>query len=536
MRTTLIFPPEASPSYTPLGVATLASFLRERRPNDTVVTLDLNIECWHFLARKELPTASPLLALPTNSHSFFEMPTYGSIRSAWAALQQQFQQLRQDAKHYLQTAESTPALDELLAWATARILHNDPELVGFSVMFLDQMPFALALAKSIAQSDPNATHRRIILGGAAVSAVYPQELLAQCPFLDLIVEGEGEGPLLALSKQIPPDQIPGIYHKFDQEIRFNRANQPFFLDASYTLPEFSDLDLALYLNPEPVLPVVLSRGCGWNRCKFCAHNFSFAGYRVKEIDAIVDYLAQIQSATGCCHFYFADQYVTPLTLDKLSDALLWRQLRIQFHVMGRPTADYTPALLEKASSAGCRWISWGVETGSQRLLDLVGKGTRVGEVAQVLKDASQAGIANLMMMIFGLPTSTDQDLDETFAFVDDVYPSIAAMTASSFVLFDGTPFARNPSKYDLEITGHQDLLHLPGGHVRTRRLHFHTTASTEALPSRGQLEIARWERRRPWLGDPPFAESLPCEHFLLYSCLQLDPSNSTPLSPLPRTA
>jgi hypothetical protein len=537
MRTALIFPPGASPTYTPLGIATLHAFLRSRSGRDETSALDLNIATWHWLADQDPAAANILQSMPRESETFFELQFFSALKNTWGGLQDRVQSLKRDAGVYLEKDSISGDLEALLDFLYVKTLLNDPELIGISLMFLDQLPFALALAKYIKQVEQGSGRRAIVLGGAAVSATYPEEILAACPFLDYIIAGEGEGPLSALVNREPLSGIPGLLYRDGDRIQAVRHRPAAFCDEAFPYPDFSNFDTSLYFNPQPVLPLVLSRGCGWNRCKFCAHNFSFAGYRVKEIDSIVDYISGIQAKTGISHFYFADQYIKPQTLEALSDALIWNHSSIHFHVMGRPTADYTPALLEKAAIAGCRWISWGVETGSQRLLDLVGKGTQREQVAQVLKDTASAGIANLMMMIFGLPTSTDADLDDTFSFIDDVYPYIAAMTASSFVLFDGTPFARHPSKYGLLPAGPQTVLQMPRGDIHSRRLSFKEgTVEADARLPRGPGEVALWEKRRPWLGPPPFMESLTCEHFLLYSSMTLEPSHSRPLSPMTRSA
>ena len=79
------------------------------------------------------------------------------------------------------------------------------------------------------------------------------------------------------------------------------------------------------------------------------------------------------------------------------------KLKCSFHIMARTLGSYTPALLEKAARAGCCWISWGMESGSQKLLDIMRKGTEVKTSAEVIKTASSFGISNLLMMIFGAP-------------------------------------------------------------------------------------------------------------------------------------
>jgi len=73
-------------------------------------------------------------------------------------------------------------------------------------------------------------------------------------------------------------------------------------------------------------------------------------------------------------------------------------------------------------------------------MNFVNKGTCVNDIKTVLKDSAKAGISNLGLMIFGLPTSTDPDLDQTLTFLNDIYTDLEGLTASTFVLFDNTHF------------------------------------------------------------------------------------------------
>ncbi|MBE0616729.1 MAG: radical SAM protein, partial [Proteobacteria bacterium] len=310
--------------------------------------------------------------------------------------------------------------------------------------------------------------------------------------------------------------VPGLVYREGPAVGRNRAAQTESL-RGLPAPDFSGLPLDRVFNPVPVLPALYSRGCKWRRCRFCAHNFSYGGYRAKAAQRCVDELEGYATRHGARHFYFADLYVDAPDLEALADEILARRLDLHFHVLGRPTRDYTAARLEKLAAAGCRWISWGVESGSQRLLDVAGKGTQVETVERVLRDSHAAGISNLAMMIYGLPTSGDEDLRQTFGFLERVYPTVDAMTASAFALFENTPFARSAPRFGLAVTGLQEEVRVGSHPVRSRRFGFREQAADGSLrPPRGAVEVGEWQRRRQWLGDVPFLERVACEHYLLH--------------------
>jgi radical SAM superfamily enzyme YgiQ (UPF0313 family) len=537
MRITLVFPPPASPTYVPLGLASLVSYLKTNAPEAKVSVCDLNVALWADLADQS-PTGKALWGFMRDTDgSFFDPSAYDLHQGTWTLLTEQVGRLSAQARSYVETGHCAPSLDALLNTWTRSICALNPETVGFSVMFLDQVPFALALARRIGEfRDRTRRVPRLVFGGAAMSALDISELLEAAAYLDGALPGEGEQALSLLGQGVSLAAIPGMCTPAAPAPDHTTTPSPLAIETAGA-PDFGVFDLSRYPNPTPILPMVLSRDCAWRRCRFCAHNFSFGGYRQKSISQIVSELELLMSRHSASHFYFADQYISAATLEALSEEILRRGLSLHFHLMGRPTHDYTRQRLAKAAAAGCRWISWGIETGSQRLLNLVRKGTRREEIERLLEHSYDVGIANLMMMIFGLPTSTTDDLDQTFDLIERVYHQVAAIKSSSFVLFEGTAFAERPERYGLIVKGRQALLRVEDKTIHTSRLNFMAKATDGSLmPPPGPLEVSRWMQRRRWLGDLSFLETLCCEHFLLYSTLRQANPQGRPVRPMPRKA
>jgi radical SAM superfamily enzyme YgiQ (UPF0313 family) len=207
----------------------------------------------------------------------------------------------------------------------------------------------------------------------------------------------------------------------------------------------------------------------------------------------------------------------------MADRITAVGLDIRFSVMARPTGGFTAPLLSKLRAAGCVWVSWGVETGSQRLADLAGKGISIARARRVVELAHRAGISNLLMMIYGLPAGTDADLRETFDFIDAVAPSVDAFTSSAFTLFEGTEFARTAGAVGLVVKGRELLFRASGVDVRSTRLSFMEKGEDgSARPPRGPIEVSRWRERRRWIGDDSILEVMAAEHYLLWAARRLD--------------
>lgn len=518
MRVVLVFPPRASATYVPLGIASLAAFIASAVPGTEVRLADQNIDTWIRMANAD-PQGQDLMDFVRGKNGTFTDPGQTlSIKPVWDRLRTQMSLLCRQADTYLATGEADTQFLSLMASHTRQILASDPELVGISVLFPEQVPFAAALARAVRQAGGNksGTRCRVVMGGAMMSALSVLDLMTAVPEIDVVVSGEGEDAIAALCSGTPLSDIPGLTFRQDHEIRANPGFRTISL-KNLAAPDFSHLPLDDYFNPVPVLPVLFSRGCAWGKCRFCSHNVSFGGYRRKPVDVFVSELEEYQRTRGVSHFYSADEYILPRDMDALCEKILARGLKISFHILGKPTADCTAGRLALWSAAGCRWIGWGIESGSQRLLDLINKGTCVQDIQAVLKDSATAGISNTGLMIFGLPTSTDLDLDMTLEFLGNAYDALDGLTASAFVLFNNTHFARNARRYGMHIDGPLDLIHANGTKVRSSRLSFRELSTDGSLRvPRGALEVARWHQYRRWLGGETLLEQLPPEHWLIH--------------------
>lgn len=533
MRTVLVFPPHASPTYVPLGIASLAAYLHREIPSCQAALLDVNLTAWEYAAAMTPGGIDCMDFFRGKRGNFLDQEEYSAEQRTWRSIEAALTRLGARAKRYLDVGEENAELMALLDLMTVEILSTDPELVGFSLFSLGQIPWTIAMAKRL-RSIPSPS-LKIILGGAACSAFRADELLRACPAVDGVVVGEGEAGLAALCRGALGKDVPGFIGR--GQVGLTRTLKPQTSSLrDVPVPGFQDLPLHRYLNPAPVLPMLFSRGCKWRRCRFCAHTSSFSSYRSMKISKCVDHMEELSRRHGARHFYFADLYVDALDLEVLANNILARGLDVSFHVLGRPTSDFTPERLKKLAMAGCRWISWGVESGSQRLLDIAAKGTSTTVVERVLLDAHAVGISNLMLMIFGLPTSTSADFEATFSFIERMYPYVDAMTASSFALFEGTSFARNAARFGLVPTASQEEVRVDGVSIHSRRLNFLEVAEDGAQRSpRGPVEVEQWRRRRQWLGAVSFLEGVGCEHYLLHVS-GLPFGSQSPLKPRRRAA
>ena len=341
-----------------------------------------------------------------------------------------------------------------------------PELIGFSILFSQQLFFALALAKLC-----EATRAKIVFGGATFSVMPDPGRLLSGSFpvhqggepgevdmgrlIDYLIVGEGERKLESLAESLSAGGLPEVLshapdllRKENGKAAASHAQDAFDLNA-LPLADFSDFSLDQYHSPVPVLPYLASRGCAWKRCAFCTHQKSYLAYREEDAANTSDRLWALRQKYGVSHFCLVDEMIHPRRMDRIAANLIRRGARVYFSAYARPSG-FTAGTLEKAHRAGLRLLMWGVESASQRLLDLMRKGTIAQNIPAILNSSSQAGVWNLLFLIFGFPTETKAEWRSTLDFLDSCRESIHAISRSRFILLEGSDVFVNPERYGIK--------------------------------------------------------------------------------------
>jgi len=507
---TLIFPPAASPTYLPLGVSSLKSYIDSRCGAGLLQTEDMNIRYWDYLCTLN-PQYGEYRDFVQGKQGVFSKEFYEPHLPAARALRNESSRILELVSLYLDRKVLDEDLEKVFLhlWTSQEILNP---VVMFSCLFPDQLLFTLGFSRWLTQflSCP------VYIGGASALLIPPGDLLSSAPWIKGIFTGEGEAAMESFIRHGGEGLIPGFYRRGADGSAAMDAPPSVMSMEDLPAPDFSWTDLSSYYNPVPVLPVQLSRGCKWRRCRFCAHNFSFGRYRCTDVTPAVDLLSSCVKDYGASRFYITDQYLDGEFLEPFAREIIARGLKISYTFMGRPAEDMTPEVMSLLAESGCAWISWGVETGSARLLDTAGKGTNPATVSRVLKDSKKAGINNLALMIFGLPESDDQALEETFEFLQENREWIDSLTASEFQLYLGTPFGNHPERYQIEITGPEAFCRIDGRDlVSVKVKHTDLARGDEAEILRGPHEARRWRRRKIWIYPDTFWDALPSEHYLI---------------------
>ena len=238
--------------------------------------------------------------------------------------------------------------------------------------------------------------------------------------LDIIICGEPEETLKEIVRGNPFESIKGIYYRDDVRVKFIGA-RPFIEDLdNLPFPARHLVDNNLYRRPDnnKVQAVIkVSRGCPFH-CFFClATPVSGAKVRKRSPENIVAEIRECVEKYGITNFVFWSDIFNidkEWTLD-LCQKIIDSGLKITWSANTRAdTADEEMAM--KMYESGCRLVSIGVESGSQEMLDKIGKKITLDDVRLTVKIFKKAGIKIYNYFVIGLPWEDEDTVEDTIDF------------------------------------------------------------------------------------------------------------------------
>jgi anaerobic magnesium-protoporphyrin IX monomethyl ester cyclase len=340
----------------------------------------------------------------------------------------------------------------LQAMIVPQVRRERPDVIGISLISADQVIAGFTLASLIKEAGIPA---HVVLGGKMITCWRDQlpGALKLWDLFDSAIVYEGEVSLLRLVEALERGQdlsvVPNLMYRDGHTVHVNEFKAP---EAAPTLPnpDFEGLDLDLYLAPERVLPVSASRGCYWGRCAFCnvgyGESCTFSERRADQVAAEMMILSQ---AYDTRHFFFSDEALSPRMLKRLSARLSEARADLCWTCCARFEPALDAELLVQMRQAGCRMVLYGLESGSQRVLDRMNKGTRLETVQRILKDGAQAGIWNHIFFFFGFPGETEQDAQGTIRFFWSQRNVVHSVCTGTFLLERHARVAEDPPAYEI---------------------------------------------------------------------------------------
>ncbi len=298
------------------------------------------------------------------------------------------------------------------------------------------------------------TNAHINIGGNFFGRI-ADELQKHTEFFDLFADSvsveEGEGPIVELAKyyndQIPIEMVPNFMYMKDGKVVQNSKMKPIKLDAMHNM-NLDDYKLDKYFAPEIVMPFQSSRGCYWGKCSFCDQDFG-QNFNIKNINKVISEFKEFKEKYNISKFEFIDESVSPVYMKEFSEKLLDENIDINYFCDARLETAFSPEILNKAYEAGLRMIMWGLESGSDKVMEMINKGIDLDKRFDILKASKEALIWNFAFIFFGFPSETRDDALQTVYMLIKYKDIIHSYGRSVFTMGRHAKLAEEPEKYGI---------------------------------------------------------------------------------------
>jgi anaerobic magnesium-protoporphyrin IX monomethyl ester cyclase len=336
----------------------------------------------------------------------------------------------------------------LLLSLTPEILQHQlqsfqPELVGISCM-TPTFPQAVAICREVKNRSKAAT----VLGGPHVTALR-EEILQVQPEIDYVVLGEGELTIAELCRMLEQSdrevsQIQSlVYRTADGTVKANPRRDlikdvdslPF---PARDLVDMSRLGTHKYIDVGRVSATMISsRGCPF-KCAFCSSHITMGKiYRFRSAQNVLAEIDELASRYQVNHIAFEDDTFT-LNRDRVETicrGLIQRNYDLTWYCLSRvESMDLELARLMRR--AGCRLVSFGIESGNQDILQKIHKKISLPAARQAIDACYRAGLRSQCTFILGFPFDTAKTMADTLHFAQELSPTIAIFFA--LVPYPGT--------------------------------------------------------------------------------------------------
>lgn len=408
----------------PLSFSVLSSFMKENSYDVEIIYWNLILknymyeEYWTDYDNYEILKLLPYLYILADSYSdsYIKLKLVSLYRSNKLLDKQNYEEMIIENIGYIYKAVEEKMIKVKDTNTTNKLIF------GFSSKFNQWIP-SLIFINIIKNYFPNSI---IVMGGFG-SEDEAYDMINLNKQIDFTIFGEGEIPLLELCKSIEEDKhdfhncINTLYRE-DDVVKTSSKPLSSIVDLdSAPLPDFDDYISAIKeVNFDVltcVLPIEASRGCQWNKCKFCALNYGY-GYRKKKNAVIVKQLIQLQEKYDIDKFSFLDNNIfhSPSSFNELMENLITYQnevkRKIDFFAEVTPL-HITMTDFKKMAVAGFNSIQVGLEAVSDRLLKKMNKCTSFAHNILAYKSATQYGIRISGNVIKGILTETENELIES---------------------------------------------------------------------------------------------------------------------------
>lgn len=340
--------------------------------------------------------------------------------------------------------EVFPVIKPVLDQAVDDIMADGTDVVGFS-LYLTNLLASMYMISRLKELKPEI---KIIIGGPESFNDWFEDLVFDemgfsKDLIDFRIQGEGEQELLTLLENIEeftPQHELYNFGGFQSKLDLNEL--PF--------PDYSDFNLNLYEHADGA-SIETSRGCV-AKCSFCAETH-FWKFRWRDSDRVIEEMKHQISRYGIRRFWFVDSLANGnfKEFKRLVERIVEDGLDIRWNSYARCDGRMDLEMFQKIADSGCVALSFGVESGSEKVLTDMKKLIKVWEIENNLRDGAAVGMKNHVNWVVGFPTEGPAEFCHSLHVLHNsrnwIYAISPGMTCGDAPFSD---MNKNWQKYDLQ--------------------------------------------------------------------------------------
>jgi len=352
-----------------------------------------------------------------------------------------------------------------------------PDIIGINLSYSIFYKNAKKLSELIKDVNKNII---TVIGGAHLF-LNSAQTMAEMPCLDFAIRGEGEYAFLELIKSIdnktPLSEIKGLVYREGNELKINPGKE--WIDDLDELPfparqlidmGSKDYGITFRYKRLPATGMVSSRGCP-SSCLFCDRVFG-RKYRVHSARRVIEEMKHLIKEYGIKEIFFMDDNFL-LDINRVKEIcklIKEGNIDITWSCQGRIDTVYNnPEIIPIIKSAGCWYISFGIESGNQSVLNFIHKNITLEQVRKVIDIVHNKGIITKGYFMIGHPIDTKETIIDTINFAKSL--KLDAVQFNLTVPYPGTELygvALKTGQFDAEeyehLSGHSNTpIYVPNG-------------------------------------------------------------------------
>jgi len=318
-------------------------------------------------------------------------------------------------------------VDSCLLSLEARLRMHHWDIVGIG-FFSIHVPEVRKIVERVRRVCTLLGEKPILIGGGIHASTEPEHTATDLGF-DCAFVGEAELGLVELANSGVLSSVEGIYLPGARSVSRGR---PVAVLDSLPFPDWSLVDAPFYaaaslarskLWPSRSLDVLYSRGCS-GRCNFCAYG-AISKLRFHSARYVVEQVKQLARTYPIDCIYFADSSIgiSRAKLEELLDEMMRQRVGrfVEWHANMR-SDQVDKELLRRMQKAGCSYLFYGFESGSERILERMNKGTTVQQARIVAEWHKELRFPYHASMIMNYPGETEQDVRASIELIRQAAP------------------------------------------------------------------------------------------------------------------